>query len=178
MSENNINMKSSTQKDEPIETLLYTEKYSPKSYSDLLTEEKVNRELLTWMKSWDDIVFNRKFIPPKIPIPIMNSNNNNKINSRANKFKKKGLGGIKPENNENDLNPTFKYIDPEYIRQKHKIILIGGQPGIGKTTLVKVIAKQCGYEPIIVNSSDERTPDKLILRIYNTTLLLLHLLLL
>ena len=53
-------------------SLLYTEKYRPKHYSDLLTDEKINREILTWVKSWDDIVFNRKFNIPKIPIPIMN----------------------------------------------------------------------------------------------------------
>ena len=51
-----------------IKTLLFTDKYKPKSYSDLLTEEKTNREILTWMKSWDEIVFNKKFQIPKIPI--------------------------------------------------------------------------------------------------------------
>ena len=51
-----------------LKTLLFTDKYKPKSYSDLLTEEKTNREILTWMKSWDEIVFNKKFQIPKIPI--------------------------------------------------------------------------------------------------------------
>ena len=152
---------------EESNTLLYTQKYSPKHYSDLLTEEKINREILTWMKSWDEIVFNKTFNIPKIAIP--NNNNFNKQQSSNTKYKKKGLG-LKNENN-NESKISFKYIDPEYIRQKHKIILIGGPPGVGKTTLAKVVAKQCGYEPIIVNASDERTAEKLILRIYNTTLL-------
>ena len=63
-----INDQKSTENQEI--TLLYTEKYAPKHYSDLITEEKVNREILTWMKSWDDIVFNKKFTIPKIAIPI------------------------------------------------------------------------------------------------------------
>ena len=138
-------------------TLLYTEKYSPKHYSDLLTEEKINREILTWMKSWDDIVFNKKFPIPKIPIPL---NNNAKSPIKPN-LKKKG----------EKIKDQFQYVEVDYIRQKHKIILIGGPPGIGKTTLANIIAKQCGYEPLIVNASEERTNDKLILRIYNSTLI-------
>ena len=143
-------------------SLLYTEKYKPKHYSDLLTEEKINREILTWVKSWDDVVFNRKFNIPKIPVPIMS----NSLSPNKPKFNKTGLK--KDEKNKDNL---FQYIEVDYIRQKHKIILIGGQPGIGKTTLANIIAKQCGYEPIVVNASDERTTDKLILRIYNSTLI-------
>ena len=143
-------------------SLLYTEKYKPKHYSDLLTEDKINREILTWVKSWDDVVFNRKFNIPKIPVPIMN----NSLSPNKPKFNKTGLK--KDEKNKDNL---FQYIEVDYIRQKHKIILIGGQPGIGKTTLANIIAKQCGYEPIVVNASDERTTDKLILRIYNSTLI-------
>ena len=44
---------------------LFTDKYRPKKYCDLLTEEKINREILTWMKSWDEIVFHKKFYNAK-----------------------------------------------------------------------------------------------------------------
>ena len=150
-----------------LKTLLFTDKYKPKTYSDLLTEEKTNREILTWMKSWDEIVFNRKFTIPKIPI-IQNINNQNK--NYLNKSKKTVNSNSKNLNEKNNIN-QIEYYEVEYVQSKHKIILISGPPGIGKTTMANIISRQCGYEPIIINSSDERTADKLITRIYDTTLM-------
>ncbi len=150
-----------------LKTLLFTDKYKPQTYSDLLTEEKTNREILTWMKSWDEIVFNRKFTIPKIPI-IQNINNQNK--NYLNKSKKTVNSNSKNLNEKNNIN-QIEYYEVEYVQSKHKIILISGPPGIGKTTMANIISRQCGYEPIIINSSDERTADKLITRIYDTTLM-------
>ena len=146
--------------------ILFTDKYKPTKYIDLITEEKTNREILTWMKSWDEIVFNKKFNIPKIPInlnknsqfPSKNNNNNNNNN-------------INNNNKNNILKNQISYIEVDYVQSKHKIILISGPPGIGKTTLAYIIAEHCGYEPIVINASDERTTDKLITRIYDTTLI-------
>lgn len=38
---------------------LWVEKYRPKGYFDLLSDESTNRSLLTWLKMWDKMVFNR-----------------------------------------------------------------------------------------------------------------------
>lgn len=38
---------------------LWVEKYRPKSYFDLLSDESTNRTLLTWLKMWDKIVFSK-----------------------------------------------------------------------------------------------------------------------
>lgn len=38
---------------------LWVEKYRPKGYFDLLSDESTNRSLLTWVKMWDKVVFNR-----------------------------------------------------------------------------------------------------------------------
>lgn len=38
---------------------LWVEKYRPKGYFDLLSDESTNRSLLIWLKMWDKIVFGR-----------------------------------------------------------------------------------------------------------------------
>ncbi|WEW57128.1 Chromosome transmission fidelity protein 18 [Emydomyces testavorans] len=40
-----------------------------------------------------------------------------------------------------------------------KILLLTGPPGLGKTTLAHVCAKQAGYEVLEINASDERSRD-------------------
>lgn len=44
--------------------------------------------------------------------------------------------------------------------QRHrKVLLLAGPPGLGKTTLAHVCAKQAGYEALEINASDERSRD-------------------
>jgi chromosome transmission fidelity protein 18 len=38
---------------------LWVEKYKPKKYMDLLSDETTNRSLLQWLKMWDNVVFGR-----------------------------------------------------------------------------------------------------------------------
>lgn len=41
------------------ESTLWVEKYRPKKYLDLLSDETTNRSLLSWLKMWDKVVFNK-----------------------------------------------------------------------------------------------------------------------
>lgn len=35
-------------------------------------------------------------------------------------------------------------------------VLLVGQPGLGKTSMAHVLARECGYEPLEFNASDTR----------------------
>lgn len=56
--------------------------------------------------------------------------------------------------------PKRIYEDKDAQEQQHrKIMLLTGPPGLGKTTLAHVCAKQAGYEVLEINASDDRSRD-------------------
>lgn len=38
---------------------LWVDKYKPRKYTDLLSDESTNRTLLYWVKMWDKVVFGK-----------------------------------------------------------------------------------------------------------------------
>ncbi|KAK9462132.1 uncharacterized protein V1516DRAFT_673834 [Lipomyces oligophaga] len=60
-----------------------------------------------------------------------------------------------------DMKVKQKHINEEYKdvfqRPYKKILLIHGPPGLGKTTVAHVAAKQAGYDVLEINASDERS---------------------
>jgi chromosome transmission fidelity protein 18 len=101
-------------------TLMWTEKYRARKFTDLVGDERTHRSVLRWLKDWDPIVF---------------------------------PGSSKPK-------PKAKKAEefPEE-RSHRKILLLTGPPGLGKTTLAHVCARQAGYEVQEINASDERSRD-------------------
>eukprot|EP00026_Physarum_polycephalum_P001668 Phypoly_transcript_01670.p1 GENE.Phypoly_transcript_01670~~Phypoly_transcript_01670.p1 ORF type:complete len:1072 (-),score=303.53 Phypoly_transcript_01670:11-3154(-) len=49
--------------------LLWVDKYSPKSFQELLSDEKTNREVLGWLKEWDRVVFGTSTPAPPSFVP-------------------------------------------------------------------------------------------------------------
>ena len=101
-------------------TMLWTEKYRARKFTDLVGDERTHRDVLRWLKSWDSVVF-------------------------------PGISRPKPKS-------KLMEIEAE-PQQQRKILLLTGPPGLGKTTLAHVCAKQAGYEVVEINASDERSRD-------------------
>lgn len=113
---------------------LWVDKYRPRLYIELLSDETVNRELLHWLKLWDKIVFNRSIIKLKKQLPM--------------------FGKKKKDDDKKDI----EEVDSKGYPVK-RIALLSGPPGLGKTTLAHIAATHAGYNVVEINASDERSPD-------------------
>jgi chromosome transmission fidelity protein 18 len=111
------------------ESELWVDKFSPKHFMELLSDERTNRSVLTWMKEWDPFVFNKPFVKPS-------------TGSRFAAGTGEDGGAVEADKKSRPLK---------------RVILISGPPGIGKTTLAHVVARHAGYDPIEFNASDDRT---------------------
>ncbi|ODN05414.1 Chromosome transmission fidelity protein 18 [Orchesella cincta] len=123
---------------------LWVEKYKPRSFLDLLSQEGVNRALLHWVKLWDKSVFGVDYLA--------------KVKATREKYAK--LEAQEKEKNEKFQRKTYFPLNEEYDeggRPNIKVALLAGDPGLGKTTCAHIIAKHAGYNVREVNASDDRS---------------------
>ncbi|XP_038222698.1 chromosome transmission fidelity protein 18 homolog [Zerene cesonia] len=134
---------------------LWVDKYRPTSYVDLLSEEPVNRALLHWIHLWDKVVF-KKEVKTKDP-------------QERNKFSKR-TGQFQLTNKWKGKKETEVEMD-EDGRPHHKVALLCGPPGVGKTTLAHLLARLAGYRPVELNASDERSTEAFQTALQSATLM-------
>ncbi|KAK9540637.1 hypothetical protein VZT92_003077 [Zoarces viviparus] len=132
---------------------LWVDRFSPRHYTELLSDDFTNRCLLKWLKLWDTVVFGRerKSRPVRSDrqAPNQKSFKPNQPNQNPNRFKTK-------------IEVTEELLEAEldqYKRPKFKVALLSGPPGLGKTTLAHVIAKHAGYNVVEINASDDRSAE-------------------
>ncbi|KAG0169481.1 hypothetical protein DFQ30_003575 [Apophysomyces sp. BC1015] len=120
---------------------LWVDKYRPQTFVDLLGDQRVNRDVLRWVKQWDYCVFGK--------LPPQESQREKALRQYKNTF------GSKPSYDEESNRPNK--LKDSLLRPEQKILLISGPPGFGKTTLAHIVAKHAGYNTIEINASDDRT---------------------
>ncbi len=132
---------------------LWVEKYAPKSFLDLLSDEQINRDVVKWLKTWDTCVFGAKednAAAAAAKKATAKKQFHNKYNGGG------GAGAAAAMLAENS--------DP-HGRPEYKAILLCGPPGLGKTTLAHVVARHCGYRSVEINASDDRSGTSLTARV-------------
>lgn len=118
---------------------LWEEKFRPKSFKELLSDDGINRTLLHWLKLWDKVVFNRDVKKRRVA-----------VNQDKGWKPKVGSGKAATVNEmEDELDDNG--------RPLKMVSLLHGAPGLGKTTLAHVIANHAGYNVVEINASDDRS---------------------
>lgn len=119
---------------------LWAEKYRPKSFFDLVGNEKANRSALKWLRHWAKATFGED------------------IREELENLKKK----------EFYQNNNVILAEDPYQRPKKKILLLAGPPGIGKTTVAHLMCKHLGYDTMEINASDERAGQEVKNKIHDS----------
>ncbi|KAG9446182.1 hypothetical protein H6P81_012310 [Aristolochia fimbriata] len=153
---------------------LWVDKYAPNSFTELLSDEQTNREVLLWLKQWDSCVFGSQIratadnVLSALRRHSSFSQNQKFSDSKSSFFSKSRSPWTIQTLEASDafqqkidgVKNTFglsKGKSPRDNPRDQKVLLLCGPPGLGKTTLAYVAAKHCGYHVVEINASDDRS---------------------
>uniref|UniRef100_A0A453IFN9 AAA+ ATPase domain-containing protein n=1 Tax=Aegilops tauschii subsp. strangulata TaxID=200361 RepID=A0A453IFN9_AEGTS len=153
---------------------LWVEKYAPHSFTELLSDEHTNREVLLWLKQWDSCVFGSHIrgTSDDTLSALRRHSCTIQKNSSSRSFFSKSRGAYvmgqdnmpqnTPGSNSEDLKSTFhKKPSVDNAPEQKVVLLLCGPAGLGKTTLAHVAAKHCGYHVVEINASDDRSASSI-----------------
>jgi chromosome transmission fidelity protein 18 len=114
---------------------LWVDKYAPNNFSDLLSDEKINREVLRALHEWDPFVFRKN--PPARPVNTdwvqgnkgYRKDNHTTAGKVVRAFKQYALDGESEEQGEHSTNEKARDIRPALEK---RVILLSGPPGTWK----------------------------------------------
>eukprot|EP00033_Pygsuia_biforma_P004788 GCRY01005249.1.p1 GENE.GCRY01005249.1~~GCRY01005249.1.p1 ORF type:complete len:756 (+),score=65.20 GCRY01005249.1:126-2393(+) len=125
--------------------------FKPTNFSELITNEKINRQVLSWIKKWDSIVFKSKG----------SLSNSQKVTSKQNGLNVHSWAStpspVSPSQPQAQGQPKTYSVNQE----ESKVLLLSGPSGVGKSCLAEVAAAHYGYRILQINSSDDRTSRSL-----------------
>ncbi|CAO2822484.1 unnamed protein product [Amaranthus hypochondriacus] len=152
---------------------LWVNKYAPRSFTELLSDELTNREVLSWFKQWDASVFGNDIRDTEeevlcalrrhssIPHHQKRSSANFPGKSRGpkpfGKYMENSFSSELEKNTLNSIDVSQTKMQSVLGTPDQKVLLLCGSPGLGKTTLAHVAAKHCGYHVVEINASDDRS---------------------
>ncbi|KAL1536180.1 chromosome transmission fidelity protein 18 [Salvia divinorum] len=152
---------------------LWVEKYAPSSFTELLSDEKTNREVLLWLKQWDSCVFGSEIKSTTDDVLtslrrhstgsqyLKQSYRSFSRNNRESRFNKDMTKADIELDKENSTSPGIQEMWDKKNKSsgppEQKVLLLCGSPGLGKTTLAHVAASHCGYRVVEINASDDRS---------------------
>ncbi|KFK42813.1 hypothetical protein AALP_AA1G041900 [Arabis alpina] len=151
---------------------LWVDKYSPSSFTELLSDEQTNREVLLWLKQWDASVFGSEIRSTTDEVlsalkrhsTTSHHQKSDSAFTRKNQFNRWSKGSFTNHKKSDESNSKSTDIHDLWNKKsklsgppEQKILLLCGAPGLGKTTLAHVAAKHCGYRVVEINASDERS---------------------
>ncbi|KAL2507137.1 P-loop containing nucleoside triphosphate hydrolase superfamily protein [Forsythia ovata] len=152
---------------------LWVDKYAPSSFTELLSDEQTNREVLLWLKQWDSSVFGSEIKSTADEVlsslrrhssgaqHLKHSTKSSFASNREPRFIRENLRAQNKMDKENNESPGFQEARDKKRKQfgppEQKILLLCGPPGLGKTTLAHVAARHCGYRVVEINASDDRS---------------------
>ena len=122
---------------------LWVEKYRPRNYMELLSDDGTNRTLLMWLKLWDRLVFNKE----------------RRVREKKEEADKPKFSSLPEVTEEFDSQG----------RPVQQIALLHGPPGLGKTTLAHIVARHAGYRVVEMNASDDRSLEAFTRKFENST---------